>query len=162
MALGLALTTISTFFDLIFVLRWNDYFYINSHVFVIVTNIFEDFIHTRYIFIATGVICARITPSSLEGTVYNLFTGVGNLGFGVVGILFGNYCAAKLGIDEHNLNNLYKGMIIKLFLSLIPFAFLGWIYNKQEIEHDEKLSQVNQLDNQKLLCDEGEKDEKFI
>lgn len=99
MGIGLALTTITTIFDLLFVLRWNTYIYIHDYIFVLFTNLFEDFIHMRYIFIATGVICARITPNSVEATVFSLFAGMGNLGFGVIGGLLGNFWAVMLSID---------------------------------------------------------------
>lgn len=96
MAVALALTTITTIFDILFVLRWNKYIYIHDYIFVLFTNLFEDFIHMRYICIATGVICAKITPNSVEATVYSLFAGMGNLGFGVLGGLFGNFLANVL------------------------------------------------------------------
>lgn len=63
MGIGLALTIITTLADLAFVMRWNELVYLNDYVFVLFTNLFEDFIHMRYICIATGVIQAKITPN---------------------------------------------------------------------------------------------------
>jgi hypothetical protein len=99
----------------------------------------------RYTFIATGVICARITPNSVEATVYSLFAGMGNLGFGVLGGLFGNFWAIMLQIDELHMDNFYLGLIVKLGFSLVPFMFLGLIYNKEEIETDEYLKSINNM-----------------
>lgn len=74
MAVGLGLTTFSTVFDLLFVLRVNEWMGIPDMVFLLLSNNFEDFMQTRYIFIASGVINARITPKNIEATVYSLFT----------------------------------------------------------------------------------------
>lgn len=48
MAVGLLLTTITTFFDILFVLRINQWFGINDYVFIIVTNLLEDFVNMRF------------------------------------------------------------------------------------------------------------------
>jgi hypothetical protein len=93
-AIGLLLTTVTTFFDLLLVIRWNTWFNISDYLFVLVTNLFEDFIHTRYIIIANMAMITRVVPHSVEATVFALLSGMLNLGFGVFGSLFGNQIAA--------------------------------------------------------------------
>ena len=63
------------------------------------TNLVEDFNSTRYTTIANGVLHMRIAPSSAEASVLALFTGMSNLGFGVVGAYMGNLWTYILGIS---------------------------------------------------------------
>jgi len=99
MAIALILTTISTFFDILLVLRINTLFLIPDSIFILFTNLFEDFLNSRYQSIANGVINARVTPHAIEATMFALFTGVSNLGFGVIGNIFGSYLAEILSIN---------------------------------------------------------------
>jgi len=148
MAIGLLLTTITTFFDILLVLRINTLFYIPDSVFILFTNLFEDFLNSRYSSIANGVINAKVTPHAIEATIFAIFTGTSNLGFGVIGNIFGTYLADLLQINETNLGNLYYGLMFKFGLSLIPFSFLFLLPNKNEIESDEGLHRLNKIEPQ--------------
>ena len=143
MGIALLLTTITTAFDIAFVLRLNQYLYINDYVFLFFTNLFEDFLSTRFIIIANGVINARITPNNIEASILAIFTGLGNLGFGLIGTLMGNFWGSYFRIDGNNLENLYLGLTVKLFCSLLPLLMLNLLPNKEEIAKDEDLKRLN-------------------
>lgn len=51
------------------------------------------------------------------------------------------------------MDNLYLALIVKLGFSLIPFMFLGMIYNKEEIECDEHLNRVNKMEKEDKLIE---------
>lgn len=61
-AVGFMFTTVTTFFDIIFVLRLNKYIYISDYIFVIFTNLLEDMGSTRHTVICNGVVHTRIAP----------------------------------------------------------------------------------------------------
>ena len=103
MSLAVLLTAITTFFDILFVLRVNVILGINDYLFLAFTNMLEDFLGFRYSIVANGVLYTRITPQSIEGTIVSVFAGFSNFGFGVIGPLFGNLWASLLGIDKNNL-----------------------------------------------------------
>ena len=96
MAIALLLTTVTTIFDILLVCRINQLIGIPDYLFLIVTNLFEDFVNTRYQTIANSVINARCTPRAIEATIFSLFTGMSNLSFGVIGNFFGVYVAELL------------------------------------------------------------------
>lgn len=139
MSIAILMTTITTFFDIALVLRWNTYLYIPDYIFILFTNLFEDFISMRYAIIANGVINARITPNSVEASIFAILTGLSNLGFGLVGTVMGTVWSSVLNINKENYGNLYKGLIVKLILSLLPLLMLGLIPNKEEINENSDL-----------------------
>lgn len=91
--IGLMITTITTVGDILFAFRINLAIGIPDWFFLPFTNLFEDFINMRYTVIAHGVINARISPESVEATVFAVLTGCSNLGFGMLGSFFGTYLA---------------------------------------------------------------------
>jgi len=158
MAIAVLWTTVTTFFDLAFVLRWNTYIYIPDYIFILFTNLFEDFIGMRYSIIANGVINARITPNAVEASVFAILTGLSNLGYGLIGSLMGTFWCNLLDINRTSLGNFYKGLLIKLVLSVLPLFLLKLIPNKEEINNDEDLKKLNQEDEKEHLIDEKTKD----
>jgi hypothetical protein len=145
MAFGTLLTSLTTLGDLLWVLKVYDYIGVNQYVFLIITNLFEDFVGLKYGILANSVINARITPHSVEATIFAVLTGMNNLGFGVLGPLLGNFWAEVLGINLKNFDNFYMAMIVKLISSFIPLIFLPLIPNKEEIDKDEDLKSLNKL-----------------
>ncbi|CDW79847.1 folate-biopterin transporter family [Stylonychia lemnae] len=158
MAIAILLTSFTTFFDLAFVLRWNTYIYIPDYIFILFTNLFEDFIGMRYSIIANGVINARLTPDAVEASVFAIFTGLSNLGFGLIGSMMGTYWSNLLNINRQNLDNFYLGLILKLGLSFVPLFFLKLIPNKEDINQDEDLKRLNLQDAKEQLIQEKAKE----
>ena len=157
MASAILLTSITTFFDLLFVMKAYDYLYINKYVFLVFTNMFEDFLGFKYSIICNGVIHTRITPHSVEATVLSVLGGMSNFGFGVFGPITGNLWAYFFGIDKENLSNLYLGLIVKLIFSFVPLLFLKLLPNKEEIERNSDLNALNNvLEKDENLLDNSE------
>ena len=111
----------------------------------------------RYAIIANGVINARITPNAVEASIFAILTGLSNLGFGLIGSLMGTFWCNLLDINRSTIANFYRGLLIKLFLSLVPLLLLGLIPNKEDINADEDLKKLNQEDEKELLIDEKTK-----
>lgn len=143
MGFAILLTTVTTVFDYAFVRRWNLVIGIPDYIFLLFTNLLEDFVGIRFALFANGVINARITPHSVEASIYAIITGLSNLGFGVVGTLFGTYVSDALGINQQHMDNLHQGILVKLAFSVLPFLLLPLIPNKEEINTDEDLKRVN-------------------
>lgn len=61
-ALGILMTSVTTFFDICFVMGIHRLFFINDYVFLIFTNLLEDMLSQRYTFICSGVIHTNIAP----------------------------------------------------------------------------------------------------
>ena len=151
MGIAVLFTTVTTFFDIAFIQRWNTHLYIPDYIFILFTNLFEDFISMRYAIIANGVINARITPDSVEASIFAILTGMSNLGFGLVGTMMGTMWSSWLGIDMDHLENLYLGLSVKLVLSLVPLLMLNLIPNKEEINANEDLKRLNMNDEKEHL-----------
>ena len=143
MGIGMLLTTITTIFDLLFYLRVYEYIYVSPFIFILFTNIFEDFITMRYCIIMYSVVNAKVTPHSVEASIFSLLAGCSNLGFGVLGSYHGTFWANLLNLSKDNLDNMYIAMVIKVALSFVPMLMLGLVPNKEEIENDEDLKGIN-------------------
>jgi len=142
-AIAFMITTLTTISDIIFVMGLHRHFYINDYVFLLITNLFEDMISNRYTIICSGVVHTRIAPQAVEATVLALLAGASNLGFGVLGPIFGNFWAYMLGLNARNLGDLYVALVLKLLFSLVPLLFLGLVPNREDIEKDEDLKLLN-------------------
>ena len=148
-AIAFMITTLTTVTDIIFVMGLHRRFYINDYVFLLCTNLFEDMLSNRYTIICAGVVHMRIAPQAVEATVLALLAGASNLGFGVVGPIFGNFWAYMLGLSSRNLGDLYVALVIKLLFSLVPLLFLGFVPNKEDIDKDEDLKRLNAAEESK-------------
>ncbi|CDW78704.1 UNKNOWN [Stylonychia lemnae] len=148
-AFGILLTSFTTACDIIYVLRINRMLYINDYIMLIFTNLLEDIMQTRYLFYCSGVVHNRLAPSKVEATIMALFAGFSNIGFGVIAQFFGNFCAEIIGVNNENIQDIYKLLIIKLVFSFVPLTFLRLIPNKDEIENDVDLQRLNKNDDNK-------------
>jgi len=83
----------------------------------------------------TLVLFAKITPNNIEATVFAVLTGLQNFVSLVLsanmGILVNELF---VGVTLANLKNYYQLVVIGLFCSLIPFAFIHLIPTKEEVE----------------------------
>lgn len=66
-----------------------------------------------------------------------------NLGFGVLGVFFGNFWAYMLGLNASNLGDFYIALVLKLLFSFVPLLLLDLVPNKEEIDKDEDLKRLN-------------------
>lgn len=69
-----------------------------------------------------------------------------NLGFGVSGVLLGNFWAYMLNLSAKNLNDFYIALIIKFVSSFLPLFMLGLVPNKEHIEKDSDLKRLNSIE----------------
>lgn len=148
MGVSILLTTITTVFDIMYVLRVHEGI-LNDYVMLIFTNLLEDLVNMRFSNLPQMVINGKVTPKSIEATVFAVFAGMSNLGYGVVAPIIGNLIASALGINKVNLGNFYLALIIKLILSVVPLTFLFLVPNKGEIENDLDLKRLNQVPERK-------------
>mmetsp|Transcript_7718 Transcript_7718/g.7135 ORF Transcript_7718/g.7135 Transcript_7718/m.7135 type:complete len:233 (+) Transcript_7718:839-1537(+) len=153
--IGLTISFVTTFFDLLLYLRFFEYIGVSKYIFILFTNIFEDFISMRYIIIATTVVCARVTPNYIEASIFALLIGISNLGFGVCASIHGNFWANVLNINNESMENMHLAMAVKLAFSLVPYIMVVWIPNKDEIEGDLHLRELNRKESseEKLIDD---------
>jgi len=144
-AVGIGMTVFFTFFDFLFYMEVYKYLGWSPKVFIYLTNIVEDYLTVRYSVIAYSVVNARITPITIEASIFAALVGVALFGFGVLGTLHGTAWALYLGLSKENMARLPEAMLIKLAFSLVPFALLGWVPNKDEIEASKDLQELNKV-----------------
>ena len=136
MIFWLLMTTFSTIFDVLLYKEVDKLLGINAFVFTLFTNIFEDCMHMKYTIVTYCTINAKVTPRSVEATIFSVLTGLGNFSFGVIGSLYGAFICTSLGINSKNLERLDEALMIKLFLSFLPLLLIKLIPNKEEIDND--------------------------
>jgi len=61
-AIGILMTSMTTIFDICFVMGIHRLFFINDYLFLIFTNLIEDLLSQRYTFICSGVVHTNIAP----------------------------------------------------------------------------------------------------
>lgn len=72
------------------------------------------------------VLCARICPKNIEGTMYAFLMSVINLG-GMVSMQLGSLCMLLLGIDQNHFEMLWLLILIANITSLLPLPMLIWL-----------------------------------
>jgi hypothetical protein len=122
--------------NLIFALRLNvEWLGVDDVTYILLTTAVSGTLSECLSQLPTFVLFAKITPNNIEATVFAVLTGLSNFVYLVlspnIGIVLNKLF---VGVTLSNLNNYYKLVVIGLFCSLIPFAFIRLIPTKAEVE----------------------------
>ena len=79
------------------------------------------------------ILCCRICPKNIEGTMYALLMATINLG-SMISNYFGAFFMWVLGINEVQFGNLWLLVIIANLSMILPLPMLTWVKLDNELE----------------------------
>jgi len=124
MIIAIVVACLSAFFNLIFVLRWNLKIGINDIIFVMLTSTVTDSLNYALFVVPPLVALAKMTPKHVEATMFAFCSTVtlGGKEFGgrTMGVVVNQF----VDVSSSNLTDLYKLLIVQMFMCLIPLFLL--------------------------------------
>jgi len=117
----------SSFFNIIFVMRWNLKMGISDIVFVIFTSTVTDSLNYALFVVPPLVALAKMTPKHVEATMFafcSLVT-IGGKEFGgrTMGVIINKF----VNVTSSNLEDFYKLLIVQMFMCTIPLFLLNLV-----------------------------------
>lgn len=117
---------------MILVLRLNVPF-INDLAFVFFTNIISDTLSLAFSYLPTVVLFTKITPFSVEATVFATLTGAYNFASSVGGPLLGSFFCHLVGVNSEHLDKYYILIVIQIIATCFTFLYIWFVPTKAEI-----------------------------
>ena len=88
------------------------------------------------------VLFAKMIPSNIESSMFAMLTGLMNLSNGFSSKMLGNGINYFVGVEEHNLKDLWILYTIQAACSLLPLLFIWLVPSKTQVENVQKAIEV--------------------
>lgn len=136
-----------SFSEFVLVARWNIRFGISDQFFIFGDEIVSDVV-ARLKHMPSLVLCAKICPPGIEGTMFALLMSIYNFSWSVASY-GGSWLCQYLSVSSHNFVGLPKALLVRSIAKLIPVLLLWMIpvsINVQSTKESVEMDKVSELE----------------
>nr|CCA26723.1 FolateBiopterin Transporter (FBT) Family putative [Albugo laibachii Nc14] len=136
-----------SFSEFVLVARWNTYFGVNDQFFIFGDEIVSDVV-ARLKHMPSLILCAKICPPGIEGTMFALLMSIYNFSWSVASY-GGSWLCQYLSVSSQNFVGLPKALLVRSFAKLIPVMLLWMIpatINVQSTKESVEMENVSNLE----------------
>lgn len=101
--------------------------------YLMITQPFAEALYNAFLFMTSNILFAKLIPPNIEASMFALSAGLQNL----FNLFLANWNTiawnAWFKIDDDNLDELWKLMIVRMVMSMVPLFFLCLVPTRKQI-----------------------------
>ena len=99
---------------------------LSPFLFMAIFNSVDESLYNAFVNMTASILNTKLIPPNVEASIYSLKAGLGNFSFLFLASWNTLFWNKFFEVTEDNLNDLWKLIVVKLCLSIVPLGFL-WL-----------------------------------